>query len=376
MFAYCAGQTVRYNRIVGPDLEDADNIPRADIRWGKGVVAASSMHTVFVGNECRNLRRGVDATAFTTSIMPCWTTNSHNTYHDCKEIVGGHQSRHYTAVGNTGRADSLGALRSTDNTIIGNRVQCLVERACLTIGSANTGSYSDEPPLGRNIIKDNYAIGALMTEGVQLEGHSLASLDASGNVWGKLDGGEGYAFYVKEIENIRIKDHLVGTPEADGTATSTMALVADTTDVPVSVFDGFDVDFTTEGWFDTEVDFSDIASYDNWWINGVQEVTGGSNGDYIKFKDGRLICTHELTLNAPNTANGQIYGGSSSTSWTFPEAFASGTIPVVSGADQNVGELLLSYFCSSNTAASFRALRATSSAVAPDITVRAEGKWK
>lgn len=58
---------------------------------------------------------------------------------------------------------------------------------------------------------------------------------------------------------------------------------------------------------------------------GVQEHGSNSNGYYIKYKDGFLLCVIEDVSSS----------GSGASTWTFPHAFKSGTQPTVGGTANN-----------------------------------------
>jgi hypothetical protein len=58
---------------------------------------------------------------------------------------------------------------------------------------------------------------------------------------------------------------------------------------------------------------------------GVQEHGNNSNGYYIKYKDGFMLCYKEAF---------QSQSGSEQT-WTFPHAFASGSKPTVAGTSSD-----------------------------------------
>jgi len=107
----------------------------------------------------------------------------------------------------------------------------------------------------------------------------------------------------------------------------------------------------------------------------VIERGSNANGDYVRFADGSQICTHELTLDAPNSASGSIYQGAAATTWTFPTGFATGSKPSVSASDTNIGELWVSAYCAGENSATLHAMRAASSGTAPIVSVTAFGRW-
>lgn len=110
----------------------------------------------------------------------------------------------------------------------------------------------------------------------------------------------------------------------------------------------------------------------------VMERGVNSNGRYTKFASGLMVCHHELTLGATQTALGGVFASSGPTTWNFPATFADpAEVPVAMfGADTNVGGgLVVSCFVSNGAAGTARAIRWTSSAVAPIVRLGAIGFW-
>ena len=58
---------------------------------------------------------------------------------------------------------------------------------------------------------------------------------------------------------------------------------------------------------------------------GVQEHGNNSNGYYIKYKDGFMLCVKEDIASSSESAQ----------TWTFPHAFKTGTQPTVAGTSNN-----------------------------------------
>jgi hypothetical protein len=110
--------------------------------------------------------------------------------------------------------------------------------------------------------------------------------------------------------------------------------------------------------------------------DALMERGSNANGTYMRLTDGTQICWHSLTLDAPSTAAGAGYEGATETAWTFPAAFAAGGRPVVHGAQNSDSRLLISATTASHSSATLRALRFTSSGVAPVVQVAAIGQWK
>jgi hypothetical protein len=66
-------------------------------------------------------------------------------------------------------------------------------------------------------------------------------------------------------------------------------------------------------------------------VNSQEIIQGSnSNGYYTKFPDGRLICGHNMLINAPDNLQGSIYYSGDSV-WTFPHEFALNKVDFVGG---------------------------------------------
>lgn len=78
------------------------------------------------------------------------------------------------------------------------------------------------------------------------------------------------------------------------------------------------------GYVRTDVDTE--AVYDGtYWVLGREIERGsGANGDYVKFADGTMICTHRMTAAALAVATAYFGGFRSATAtvWTYPAAFS------------------------------------------------------
>lgn len=55
--------------------------------------------------------------------------------------------------------------------------------------------------------------------------------------------------------------------------------------------------------------------------DGIEEEVVNANGRAIKFKNGLMICTHDVTINPVTTASGNVFRSTSAAFWDFPEAF-------------------------------------------------------
>lgn len=71
--------------------------------------------------------------------------------------------------------------------------------------------------------------------------------------------------------------------------------------------------------------------------SSVFERDGNANGEYVKFADGTLICTHTVDLGTVNSASGSSFISATSTSWTFPATFIAGTAKVSGVATRTGG---------------------------------------
>jgi hypothetical protein len=93
----------------------------------------------------------------------------------------------------------------------------------------------------------------------------------------------------------------------------------------------------------------------------VVESGSNSNGWYVRFADGTQICTFiGVGVNA-NTANGQIFTSSASSTWTFPAAFSEA--PKVTGS---VGSTLR--WCGFG-------LPTTTTVIASHYSATSDGRW-
>lgn len=80
---------------------------------------------------------------------------------------------------------------------------------------------------------------------------------------------------------------------------------------------------------DTGFVYYDAATDKN--IGAIIERGSNANGEYVKFADGTMICTHSYVENADiNIQEGALYR-SATISWTFPASFGAGPSPCVWG---------------------------------------------
>ena len=70
---------------------------------------------------------------------------------------------------------------------------------------------------------------------------------------------------------------------------------------------------------------------------GLIERGSNGNGEYVKFADGTMICTHSISGITATAAAGSLFRGTSATTWTFPATFSGPLVPVVSVAIEDGG---------------------------------------
>ncbi|WP_170333439.1 DUF2793 domain-containing protein [Ruegeria arenilitoris] len=105
----------------------------------------------------------------------------------------------------------------------------------------------------------------------------------------------------------------------------------------------------------------------------VIERGSTANGEFVRFADGTQICTANLDPVSCTTSVGALFA-SASTTWTFPVAFAAGSVPVLSGSSGAVGRFA-GIDVPSETQVTLQVLCATSDATAKAPSVTAVGRW-
>jgi hypothetical protein len=112
-------------------------------------------------------------------------------------------------------------------------------------------------------------------------------------------------------------------------------------------------------------------------LSGAHNVTrdGGPDGSYVRYPDGTQICQHSLTLDAPDMAEGALFGGAAQTGWSYPAPFAAGTRPTVTASATTQDGLWISAVAGDHLSGSLRAHAATAITNAPEVTVTAIGRW-
>ena len=113
----------------------------------------------------------------------------------------------------------------------------------------------------------------------------------------------------------------------------------------------------------------------------IMEAGSNANGQYVKYADGTMICTHAFSVtaetgvaNAFGTTAGTMYF--KDTTWTYPAAFA--VRPRVSSGgdgDRTGGFTDVTGSMINTTSATHRVWR-TNTSVAQSVTVIAIGRWK
>ena len=111
----------------------------------------------------------------------------------------------------------------------------------------------------------------------------------------------------------------------------------------------------------------------------VIERGSNANGEYVRWADGTQICSARYTGTGQITqALGSLFTSPSNESWTFPAAFA-GAYPAESGKCSAIipyGWLALGSTASQSlTAMSYRVIAVSSSALAPQVSLVAIGRW-
>ena len=98
-----------------------------------------------------------------------------------------------------------------------------------------------------------------------------------------------------------------------------------------------------------------------------------AEGEFVRFADGTLICTANLTATTCTSAEGALFASASST-WTFPATFATGSTPTVSGSG-GATTRFIGWDEPTETQVAFKVLSPTSDATALPPTAIAIGRW-
>lgn len=106
----------------------------------------------------------------------------------------------------------------------------------------------------------------------------------------------------------------------------------------------------------------------------VIERGSNANGDFTRFADGTQMCWRVAPAVACQTAQGALFMNATLQAWTFPAAFAVGTLPSVSGTGGSTARFM-GGTGSSNTSFSYRVLSAYSDATLSSPHLMAIGRW-
>lgn len=109
---------------------------------------------------------------------------------------------------------------------------------------------------------------------------------------------------------------------------------------------------------------------------GIVESGSNTNGAWIKYADGTMICRQRASTDATSIQNGSLYR-SSNTTWSFPQTFIEApslSIQVDAGTAYGWGGLGSAGV--NSTQASFVAYSATSSTYGAAVSLIAIGRWK
>jgi hypothetical protein len=104
----------------------------------------------------------------------------------------------------------------------------------------------------------------------------------------------------------------------------------------------------------------------------IVEVGSNANGSYIKFAGGLLLCFGSVTVGTITNSAGSLFV-STSTSWTFPAAFA--TKPFCGGNDGSGSSSIWHAFSQSTTSANIGAYCYTSISSSRTANLVAVGTW-
>ena len=104
----------------------------------------------------------------------------------------------------------------------------------------------------------------------------------------------------------------------------------------------------------------------------IIERGSNANGEYVKFADGFMFCTHEAVSQDCTTADGGVFRSSAAGSWTYPASFAEP--PFVGGAVS--GTTIRWVTCNAaSTLAAFRQFSGQSSSTVLATRLFAVGRW-
>lgn len=98
------------------------------------------------------------------------------------------------------------------------------------------------------------------------------------------------------------------------------------------------------------------------------------NGTFIQFEDGTMICEHSFTGQPTTTAAGALFTTATSTTWTFPKPFLTGTFPSCH-ADVNASGRWANVWGVDITKCDIREFNSVSNGSTFAVRVSAIGRW-
>lgn len=113
-------------------------------------------------------------------------------------------------------------------------------------------------------------------------------------------------------------------------------------------------------------------------INSVVESGSNTNGNYVKYADGTMICYGSLVVDITFNAWGNIAGGDWDGSFSFPKAFTSTPVLSCTNADAMFASPVTRCIASKSAITRISLLRPSvqSSPLSITINYLAIGKWK
>lgn len=121
------------------------------------------------------------------------------------------------------------------------------------------------------------------------------------------------------------------------------------------------------------------SAYSTEYVNGIVESGSNTNGNWIKYIDGTMICYNTISLNniAVNTANGSMYISSTQTLGSFPQTFTSTPKVTITPHAEAFGWVAQQDQASTTSVGRITMCRSTSSSSSSyEIDYIAIGRWK
>jgi len=107
----------------------------------------------------------------------------------------------------------------------------------------------------------------------------------------------------------------------------------------------------------------------------VIERGATADGEYVRLADGTHICRQTLTLDAPDTGLGALFAGAAETAWAYPAGFLAGTQPTLTASATTLSDTWIAARAGDAATGHLRAMAATSTTGAAEVTVTAIGRW-